>query len=157
MYACLFFHTSATFPANNIFIDFIYCLLLLFPSCSIWETSVTNQFIEPFSSRPWIPKLRVVTQTSVARKFCSIVNYQKKKNPREFDGLLSALITRVLLPGLRRRCDLRFWAEERNILEPLFQKTFLSRDSKKGFCYLFTVFALSVACYRTQILCMQQR
>jgi len=155
LYAYLFFDTSATCPANNIFIDFIYCLLTLFPSRSIWDTSVTDRFIEPFSSRPWIPKPRVATQTSVARKFCRIVNYQK--NPREFDGLFSALIRRAVLSGLRRRCDSRFWAEERKRLEPLFQNTCLSRDSKKGFCYFFTVFALSVACYRTQILCMQQR
>jgi hypothetical protein len=55
-----------------------------------------------------------------------------KKNPSEFDGLYWALIRNVVLSGLQRHRDLRFWAKEREGLELLFQNTFLSRDSKNG-------------------------
>jgi len=131
VYACLFFHTRTTCPDKEIFLDLL-SLCCYFPSCSIGETPVTNQFTEPFfSSRPWILKTRVATQISVARKLCRIVKYPSK-NPSEFDGLYWTLIGRVVPSGLQRHRDLRFWDDDRKVLEPLFLNTFLSRDSKKG-------------------------
>ena len=89
VYACLSFHARATCPAKEIFLDLL-SLCCYFPSCSIGETPVTNQFTEPFFLLD-----HGFSKPGSRRKFRLLENYAGSWNtPQKIQANLMAYIGR---------------------------------------------------------------